>query len=154
MKLINEGLLPFDLSEVEKSNFWNRATFAEKEKFISAVTTITTLVNMYQEKYWGKHTLKAEFIAMVLGDWWHDLVEAALNCLDDELEHWYDGNINEFSERLLDECVNSKKWIKTLKQAYRENKSDIKEAVFDKEEGTYDINLISDISDEYRDYLY
>lgn len=154
MKLINEELLPFDLSEVEKSNSWNKATFEEKEKFISAVTTITTLVNMYEDKYWKKHTLKAEFTAMVLCDWWHDLVEAALNCLDDELEHWYDGNLNEFSERLLDECVNSEKWIKTLKKAYRENKLDIKEAVFDKEKGAYDLELVNDISDKYRDYLY
>ena len=44
------------------------------------------------------------------------------------------GKYEWFSKRLLDEAIDPKRWIKVLKQAYRENKKEIIEATTKKHE--------------------
>lgn len=53
----------------------------------------------------------------------------------------------------MDEAIDPKRWIKVLKQAYREDKEKIIEGATD-ENGNIDLDLINDFSVEYRDYLY
>lgn len=67
--------------------------------------------------------------------------------------YYYENNIDNYSERLLDEAIDPKRWIKVLKQAYRENKEKIIEGTTDKN-GEIDLDLVNDFSVEYRDYLY
>ncbi len=53
----------------------------------------------------------------------------------------------------MDEATDPKRWIKALKQAYRENKKKLLRALLTKN-GNVDLDLVNDFSVEYRDYLY
>ena len=158
--MINESLLPFGVTELVKSKAWRTATPEQRRKFISAGVTFDTVINHYADKYRAKKTLKGEFIACVLWDFYYDLFGTPVESgsFDYELEYWYDSEdekapIDNYSERLLDEAIDPKRWIKVLKQAYRENKEKIIEGTTDKN-GEIDLDLVNDFSVEYRDYLY
>jgi hypothetical protein len=154
--MINASLLPFDTTELAKSKVWHNATSEQRRKFIKASVTFDTVLTHYADKHRAKKTVKGEFIACVLWDFYYDLFNNAVeqgNEFDYELGYCYENNIDNFSERLLDEALNPKRWIKVLKQAYQENKKEIIKGATD-ENGNINLDLINDFSVEYRDYLY
>lgn len=154
--MIDANLLPFSVDELVKSKVWHDATSEQRRKFLSASITFDTVLTHYADKYREKKTIKGEFIACVLWDFYYDLFCSPLeqgNGFDFELGYYYENNIDNYSERLLDEAIDPKRWIKVLKQAYRENKAKIIEGVIDRD-GNIDLDLINDFSVEYRDYLY
>ena len=154
--MIDANLLPFDTTELVKSKAWHDATPEQRRKFISASVTFDTGLTHYADKYRAKKTIKGEFIACVLWDFYYDLFCNSMeqgNGFDFELGYYYENNIDNFSERLLDEALHPKRWIKVLKQAYQENKGEIIKGATD-ENGNINLDLINDFSIEYRDYLY
>ena len=154
--MIDANLLPFSVDELVKSKAWHDATPEQRRKFISAGVTFDSVLTHYADKYRAKKTIKGEFISCVLWDFYYDLfcnpIEQG-NGFDFELGYYYENNIDNYSERLLDEAIDPKRWIKVLKQAYREDKEKIIEGATDKN-GNIDLDLINDFSVEYRDYLY
>lgn len=159
--MINSTVLPFDVVGLVKSKEWYKATPEQREKFISAGVAFTTMISYYAEKYRTKKTLKGEFIACVLWDFYYDLFDHQLTAdgFDFELATTYqqiDENepIDNFAERLLDEAIHSKKWIKKLKLAFRENREKIEQDAMNEQTGKIDLGLVNDFSVEYRDYLY
>ena len=154
--MIDANLLSFDTTELVKSKAWHDATPEQRRKFISASITFDTVLTHYADKYREKKTIKGEFISCVLWDFYYDLFCNPLeqgNGFDFELGYYYENNIDNFSERLLDEALHSKRWIKVLKQAYQENKGEIIKGATD-ENGNINLDLINDFSIEYRDYMY
>ena len=154
--MIDANLLSFDTTELVKSKAWHDATPEQRRKFISASVTFDTVLTHYADKYRAKKTTKGEFISCVLWDFYYDLFCNPLeqgNGFDFELGYYYENNIDNFSERLLDEALHSKRWIKVLKQAYQENKGEIIKGATD-ENGNINLDLINDFSIEYRDYMY
>lgn len=154
--IIDANLLPFSVDELVKSKAWHDATPEQRRKFISASVTFDTVLTHYADKYHAKKTVKGEFIACVLWDFYYDLFSDAVeqsNGFDFGLDYYYENNIDNFSERLLGEALHPKRWIKVLKQAYQENRKDIIKGATD-ENGNIDLDLINDFSVEYRDYLY
>ena len=158
--MIDANLLPFSVDELVKSKAWHDATPEQRRKFISAGVTFDSVLTHYADKYRAKKTIKGEFISCVLWDFYYDLFcnPVENGSFDFELDQVYqvfDGkaSIDQYSERLLDEAIDPKRWIKVLKQAYREDKEKIIEGATDKN-GNIDLDLINDFSVEYRDYLY
>ena len=158
--MINESLLPFDVTELVKSKAWHTATPEQRRKFISAGVTFDTVINHYADKYRAKKTLKGEFIACVLWDFYYDLFGTSVESgsFDYELEYWYDSEdgkslLDNYSARLLDEATHPKRWIKILKQTYKADKEEIKTGATDKN-GKINLDLVNDFSVEYRDCLY
>ncbi|WPU43563.1 hypothetical protein [Limosilactobacillus reuteri] len=159
--MIDVNLLPFSVNELVKSKAWHDATPEQRRKFISAGVTFDSVLTHYADKYRAKKTIKGEFIACVLWDFYFDLFSNPVeqgNAFDYELDTVYHtvdekAPIDLYSERLLDEALHPKHWIKVLKLAYRENKVKIIEGATD-ENGNIDLDLINDDSVEYRDYLY
>ena len=154
--MIDANLLPFNVDELVKSKAWHDARPDQRRKFISAGVMFDSVLTHYADKYRAKKTVKGEFISCVLWDFYFDLFSDAVeqgNGFDSELDYYYENDIDQYSERLLDEALHPKRWIKVLKQAYRENKAKIIEGAT-KENGDIDLNLINDFSVEYRDYLY
>lgn len=159
---LRNSMLPVDLDDLENlvnSRTWESANAEQKRKFIGAVVTFTTILERFVKKYRAKKTLKGEFIACVLSDWWYDLVSKALMSLDYELYSCYSSStdkelIDVYSDELLDRCENTKRWIKILKKAYKKNKKEIKKYTYNEETKSTDLELVNDISVEYRDYLY
>ena len=159
--MIDANLLPFNVDELVKSKAWHDATPEQRRKFISAGVTFDSVLTHYADKYRAKKTIKGEFISCVLWDFYYGLfcnpVEQG-NTFDYELDTVYQAvdekaPIDNYSERLLDEALHPKHWIKVLKLVYRENKAKIIEGATD-ENGNIDLDLINDFSVEYRDYLY
>ena len=158
--MIDANLLPFSVDELVKSKAWHDATPEQRRKFISAGVTFDSVLTHYDDKYRAKKTIKGEFISCVLWDFYYDLfcnpVENGSFDLElDQVYQVFDGkaSIDQYSERLLDEARHPKRWIKRLKEAYRENKVRIIESAMD-DHGNIDLDLINDDSVEYRDYLY
>ena len=159
--MIDANLLPFSVKGLVKSKAWYDATPEQRRKFISAGVAFDAVLNHYADKYRAKKTLKGEFIACVLWDFYFDLFCNPVehyNSFDYELECVYSGYndkplIDNYSERLMDEATDPEHWIKALKKAYRENKKEIVKGATD-ENGNIDLDLVNDFSVEYRDYLY
>lgn len=156
--MINTNLLPFDMTELVKSNAWHSATPEQREELISAGVTFYTVLKHYANKYRAKKTVKGEFIACVLWDFYYDLFAGPVENggFDYELGWIYDADINnidEYIKFLVNEALHPKSWIKKLKKAYQENKKDIIKDATD-ENGNIDLDLINDFSVEYRDYMY
>lgn len=153
---INSDVLPFDVTALVKSKAWHNATPEQRREFIKAGTTFATILTHYADKYRAKKTLKGEFIACVLWDFYYNLFGTKVEQeqgFDFELGYYYENNIDNYSKRLLEEATDPKRWIKVLKQAYRENKEQITEDASDGN-GQIDRDLVNDFSVEYRDYLY
>ena len=156
--MIEANLLPFDMTELAKSKVWHSATTEQRKKFISASVTFNTVLTHYADKYRAKKTIKGEFIACVLWDFYYDLFVEPVEdgSFEYELDWIYDAssnNLDKYSKYLVDEAIHAKNWIKKLKKAYRENKKDIIKGATD-ENGNIDLDLINDFSVEYRDYMY
>lgn len=148
--MIDANLLPFSVDELVKSKAWHDATPEQRRKFISAGVTFDSVLTHYADKYRAKKTIKGEFISCVLWDFYYELQG---NGFDFESGWYYENNIDNYSKRLLDEALHPKRWIKVLKQAYRENKKDIIKGATN-ENGDIDLESIGDFSVKYRDYLY
>lgn len=117
--MIDANLLPFSVDELVKSKAWHDATPEQRRKFISAGVTFDTVLTHYADKYRAKKTVKGEFIACVLWDFYFDLFCSPVEngSFDFELDQVYqvfDGkaSIDQYSERLLDEARHPKRWIK------------------------------------------
>lgn len=160
--MIDTRYIPFDIDAVTKSKAWHDATPEIRQKFVANATTFATMINYYADKYRAKKTLKGEFFACVLWDFYWDILETPCNYLDAELKQYYD-TIDEFddktplenySETLLDQAVHAKRWIKILKQNYKEDKVKIKEMATDEDTGKIDLDLVNDFSADYRDIFY
>ena len=151
--MIDANLLPFSVDELVKSKVWHDATPEQRRKFLSASITFDTVLTHYADKYREKKTIKGEFIACVLWDFYFDLFAGPVEngSFDYELDWIYDADrnsIDEYVKYLVDEAIHAKNWIKKLKKAYRENKKDIIEGATD-ENGNIDLDLINDILDKF-----
>ncbi|MCD5424412.1 hypothetical protein [Limosilactobacillus fermentum] len=159
--MIDEDLLPFNTNGLVKSRAWHNATPEQRRKFISAGIAFDTVLTHYADKYRAKKTVKGEFIACVLWDFHFDLFSNPVGrgtAFDYELDTGYQtfdekAPIDLYSERLLDEALHPKHWIKASKLAYRENKVKIIEGGTD-ENGNVDLDLVNDNWVDWRDYLY
>ena len=159
--LINNSLSPFDIKPSLESNTdtWATLTHQERQDFIAAGVTFNRTIEYYAAKYRNKHTLKGEFIACILYDFYFDLFETPLNSLRYELDNTYlDDNLHQeiknYTDRLLEEAMHPHRWIKVLKKIYHDNKQDIIKNSTDDKTGKIDLKLVNDFSVEYRDYLY
>ena len=160
--LINTDILPFDMNGIVKSEAWHKATPEQRQKFVSAAVTFETVINETAKKYRAKKTLKGEFIACCLYDFFWDIFEAPIDneVLDDELEHWYDldddskTGLECFSEALLDHALHIKRDIKMLKETFHEDHDIIVKEATNEKTGQVDPKLLNDFSSEYFDCLY
>lgn len=153
--MIDAKLLPFDIEPLVGSNAWRIATPKQRERFISASVTFATVINWYINKYRHKRTVKGEFIACVLQDFYDDLLCSRIKAgqFDEDMEDVYCNNVDEYSEQLLAEAIEAKQWIKTLKKVYKKNKKKIKRNATSAETGKINLKLISSFSEKYRFYL-
>ena len=87
--MIDTRNIPFDINPVAKSKAWHNATPEIRQKFVSNATTFATMINYYADKYRAKKTLKGEFFACVLWDFYWDMLETPCNYLDQDLAQWY-----------------------------------------------------------------
>lgn len=160
--MIDTKNIPFDIDEATKSKAWHDATPEVRQKFVSDATTFATMIAYYADKYRAKKTLKGEFIACVLWDFYWDILATPISYLDDELNRYYntidefDGKtpLENYAEALLDQAVHAKRWIKILKENYKEDKDKITEMATDEDTGKIDLDLVNDFSAEYRDLFY
>lgn len=158
--MIDTQNIPFDIEPVTKSKAWHDATPEVRQKFVSNATTFATMINYYAEKYRAKKTLKGEFFACVLWDFYWDILETSCHYFDQELAQWYadpegkQTSLDVYSNVLLDQAIHSKRWIKILKTTYKYKKATIKEMATDEETGKIDLDLVNDFSADYRDIFY
>lgn len=86
--MIDANLLPFSVDELVKSKAWHDATPEQRRKFISASITFDTVLTHYADKYREKKTIKGEFIACVLWDFYYDLFCNPLEQVTDLTLNW------------------------------------------------------------------
>lgn len=158
--MIDTRNIPFDVEPATKSKAWRDATPEVRQKFVSNDTTFATMINYYADKYRAKKTLKGEFFACVLWDFYWDILETPCHYLDQDLAQWYTDpdskqtSLEVYSDVLLDQAIHSKRWIKILKTTYKYKKATIKEMATDEETGKIDLDLVNDFSADYRDIFY
>ena len=112
--MINESLLPFGVTELVKSKAWHTATPEQRRKFISAGVTFDTVINHYADKYRTKKTLKGEFIACVLWDFYYDCLEHQLKVVA-SIMNWSIGMTVKMKRHLLITTAKDY-WMKRLTQ--------------------------------------
>lgn len=159
--MIDTKNIPFDIEDATKSKAWHDATPEVRQNFVSSATTFATMITYYADKYRAKKTLKGEFIACVLWDFYWDILETPVSYLDDELRQYYntadefDGKtpLENYSEALLDQAVHAKRWIKILKKNYKADEPQITAMATD-DDGKLNLDLVNDFSAEYRDLFY
>lgn len=162
----------YDFKQLNKSSrVWSSSAISQKtrNRFIAAATTFTIKITPLITKYHYKESIEGEFIADVFGDYYHDLLQCALDDLDDELVDNYLLNPldcdNPSDEELADameglianlysRCQHPKQLIKTLKQVYRNHQAEINAVTKVDGQSKPDLDCIADISANYRDYLY
>lgn len=162
----------YNFKQLNKSSrVWSSPAISQKtrNRFIAAATTFTIKITPLITKYHYKETIEGEFIADVLGDYYHDLLQRALDDLDDELVDNYLLNPldcdNPSDEELADameglianlysRCQHPKQLIKTLKQVYRNHQAEIDPVTKVDGQAKPDLDRIADISANYCDYLY
>ena len=160
--LIDTQVIPFDIDDAVKSKAYRKATPKQRQQFVSSATTFATMIDYYADKYRAKKTLKGEFIACVLRDFYWDMLETPCESesLDENLELWYEDPegkktaLEIYSEELLDQAIHAKRWIKILKAAYKDDKERIKQKVTDNQTGKVNLNRVNDFSEDYRDIFY
>lgn len=160
--LIDTQAIPFDIGGTVKSKAYHEATPEQRQKFVSSATTFVTMIDYYADKYHAKKTLKGEFIACVLRDFYWDMLETPCESedLDENLALWYEDPegkktaLEIYSEELLDQAIHAKRWIKILKATYKDDKEQIKLKATDNRTGRTNLNLVNDFSEDYRDILY
>lgn len=120
-------------------------------------------------KHHEKQTMKDEFIADVLEDYYYDLLQRPLDAFETEINDTYTNNgqpltindvpkainnaVNNLSANLYERCQHPKKLVKILKQAYEDNRKLIYHTAHH-DDGQLDLSLITDISANFRDLLY
>ena len=155
--MIDTRNIPFDINPVAKSKAWHNATPEVRQKFVADATTFATIIDYYADKYRAKKTLKGEFFACVLWDFYWDMLETPYmletpcNYLDQEGKK---SALEVYSDALLDQAVHAKRWIKVLKKTYKLDKTKIKEMATDEDTGKIDLDLVNDFSADYRDIFY
>ena len=160
--LIDTQIIPFDIDDAVKSKAYRKATPEQRKQFVSSATTFATIIDYYADKYHAKKTLKGEFIACVLRDFYWDMLETPCESknLDENLALWYEDPeekktaLEIYSEELLDQAIHAKCWIKILKAAYKDDKERIKQKVTDNQTGKVNLNRVNDFSEDYRDIFY
>lgn len=159
--MIDTRAIPFDIEPVTKSKAWHDATPEIQQKFVSNATTFATMINYYADKYRAKKTLKGEFFACVLWDFYWDILETPCHYFDQELAQWYANPTKSkqtaleiYSNALLDQAIHAKRWIKILKTIYKYKKATIKEMATNEDTGKIDLDLVNDFSADYRDIFY
>lgn len=158
--MIDTRNIPFDIDPVTKSKAWHDATPKVRQKFVSNAATFATMINYYADKYRAKKTLKGEFFACVLWDFYWDILETPCHYFNQELERWYadpeskQTSLEVYSDVLLDQAIHAKRWIKILKTTYKYKKGTIKEMATNEETGKIDLDLVNDFSADYRDIFY
>ena len=150
------------------SQTWQVVTDEQQKKFEAVVFLFTAKIIPLCTKYHQKHTVKGEFIADVLEDYYYDLVQRPLDGLDDEVEN-YDDSAKMFKEmsdseikqafdkliqNLYKRCQHPKKLVKKLKHAYHNNRAEICNVTKTADQSKPDLAAITDISANYRDFLY
>ena len=160
--MIDTKNIPFDIEPVTKSKTWQDTAPEIRQKFVANATTFATMINYYADKYRAKKTLKGEFFACVLWDFYWDMLETPCESenLDENLALWYEDPeekktaLEIYSEELLDQAIHAKRWIKILKAAYKDDKERIKQKVTDNQAGKVNLNRVNDFSEDYRDIFY
>lgn len=158
--MIDTRNIPFDINPVTKSKAWHDATPEVRQKFVSNATTFATMINYYADKYRAKKTLKDEFFACVLWDFYWDILETPCHYFDQELAQWYTNpdskqtSLEVYSDVLLNQAVHAKRWFKILKTTYKYKKATIKEMATNEDTGKIDLDLVNDFSADYRDIFY
>lgn len=160
LMMVDTKNIPFDINPVTKSKAWQDAAPEIRQKFVANATTFSTMINYYADKYRAKKTLKGEFFACVLWDFYWDMLETPCNYLDQDLAQWYADPENKqtslevYSNVLLDQAIHAKRWIKILKTTYKYKKAVIKEMATDEDTGKINLDLVNDFSADYRDIFY
>lgn len=160
--LIDTQVIPFDIGGAVKSKAYHEATPEQRQQFVSNATTFATMIDYYADKYRAKKTLKGEFIACVLRDFYWDMLETPCESenLDENLTLWYEDPegkktaLEIYSEELLDQAIHAKRWIKILKATYKDDKESIRLKAVDNRTGRVNLNRVNDFSEDYRDILY
>lgn len=160
--LIDTQVIPFDISGAVKSKAYHEATPKQRQQFVSNAIAFATMIDYYADKYHAKKTLKGEFIACVLRDFYWDMLETPCESevLDENLAWWYEDPegkktaLEIYSEELLDQAIHAKRWIKILKATYKDDKERIKLKATDNRTGRVNLNRVNDFSENYRDILY
>lgn len=147
---------------------WQVITDKQRKNFEAVVLLFTAQIMPLTTKYHQKHTVKGEFIADVLEDYYYDLVQRPLDGLDNELEN-YVNNSKTFEEMSLSEtrqafdnlvqnlyerCQHPKQLVKTLKQVFHDHQKEIRNVTKTADQNKPDLAAITDISANYRDFLY
>lgn len=90
--LIDTQVIPFDISSAVKSKAYHEVTPEQRQQFVSSAITFATMIDYYADKYRTKKTLKDEFIACVLRDFYWDMLETPCESedLDETLALWYE----------------------------------------------------------------
>ena len=150
------------------SQTWQIVTDEQQKKFEAVVFLFTAKIIPLCTKYHQKHTIKGEFIADVLEDYYYDLVQQPLDDLDDEVEV-YDNSFKIFEElsnqeirqafdnliqNLYQRCQHPQKLVKILKLVYHDHKDQIKSVTKKDGQSKPDLDAITDISANYRNFLY
>lgn len=150
------------------SQAWQVATDEQQKNFQAVVLLFTAQIMPLTTKYHQKHTVKGEFIADVLEDYYYDLVQRPLDGLDDEVEG-YNNSLKTFEElstpeirqafdrliqNLYERCQHPEKLVKALKHVYRDHQSQIDRVTKTADQTEPDLTAIADISANYRDFLY
>ena len=150
------------------SQTWQVVTDEQQKKFEAVVFLFTAKIIPLTTKYHQKHTVKGEFIADVLEDYYYDLVQRPLDGLDDEVENYADSTkmfeemsdseikqaFDKLIQNLYERCQHPKKLVKTLKQVYHDHKDQINSVTKTDDQNEPDLAAITDISANYRDFLY
>lgn len=152
----------------DNSQTWQVVTEEQQKNFQAVVLLFTARIMPLCTKYHQKGTVKGEFIADVLEDYYYDLVQQPLDDLDDEVEV-YDNSFKIFEElsnqeiqqafdnliqNLYQRCQHPQKLVKTLKQVYHDHKDQIRSVTKNDDQSKTDLDAITDISANYRDFLY
>lgn len=160
--LIDTQVIPFDIDDAVKSKAYRKATPEQRQQFVSNATTFATMIDYYADKYRAKKTLKGEFIACVLRDFYWDMLETPCESenLDENLTLWYEDPegkktaLEIYSEELLDQAIHAKRWIKILKATYKDDKESIRLKAIDNRTGKVNLNRVNDFSEDYRGIFY
>lgn len=150
------------------SQTWQVVTDEQQKKFEAVVFLFTAKIIPLCTKYHQKHTVKGEFIADVLEDYYYDLVQRPLDGLDDEVENYADSAkmfeemsdseikqaFDKLIQNLYERCQHPKKLVKKLKHAYQNNRAEICNVTKTTDQSKPDLDAITDISANYRDFLY
>lgn len=152
----------------DSSQTWQVVTDEQQKNFQAVVLLFTAKIMPLCTKYHQKHTIKGEFIADVLEDYYYDLVQCPLDGLDDELENYADSAktfeemslsetkqaFNNLIQNIYQRCQHPQKLVKTLKLVYHDHKDQIRSVTKKDDQSKPDLDAITDISANYRDFLY